>query len=65
MEKLNEIILEDSYRVYYGQLFVADGKIIRCDIMGTVADLKEKLNAKEIKNCDISSRYTNQLKKEK
>jgi hypothetical protein len=61
--KLNENILPDDYPVYGDYLYVCDGKVIRCDLMsGTVRDLKMdlrsyyKLEALEIKNCDIEGR---------
>jgi hypothetical protein len=54
--KLNENILEDGYPVYYDYAYVADDKVIRSDIQGTVADLKRIYKYKEIKNCDIINR---------
>ena len=61
--ELNEEVLPDDYPVYGDYLYVCDGKVIRCDLMsGTIADLKRdlrgfhKLEAKEIKNCDIDGR---------
>jgi hypothetical protein len=58
----SEFELEDTYRVYWDHLYVCDGKIIKSDIQGTVADLKRdlqthfKLEAKVITNCDIIGR---------
>lgn len=61
--ELNEALLPDDYPIYGDYLYVCDGKVIRCDLMsGTVRDLKRnlishyKLEAKEIKNCDIVGR---------
>lgn len=61
--ELNENLLADNYPVYGDYLYVVDGKVIRCDLMsGTIADLKRdlrnhyKLEAKEIRNCDIVGR---------
>ena len=61
--KLNEEILSDDYPVYGNHLYVCDGKVIRCDLMrGTVRDLKKdlrdffKVEAKEIRRCDIVGR---------
>ena len=60
---LNERVLPDDYPVHGDYLYICDGKIIRCDLMeGTILDLKMdlrkhyKLEAKEIKNCDIVER---------
>jgi len=62
-EKLNEEILPDDYPVHGNHLYVCDGKVIQCDLMeGTVAHLKRdlrshyKLEAKEIRRCDIEGR---------
>lgn len=54
--ELNEPILDDDYPVYWDYLYVADGKVVRSDIQGTVRGLKADLNAKEIRRCDISGR---------
>lgn len=61
--ELNEKVLLDNYPVYGNYLYVCDGKVVRCDLIkGTVKDLKKdlrsfyKLEAKEIKNCDIIGR---------
>ncbi len=63
MTELKEDILPDDYPVYGDYLYVCDGKVIRCDLMeGTIAELKRdlrrhyKLEAKEIRNCDIAGR---------
>lgn len=61
-EELEEPILDDDYPVYGNYLYVCDGKVIRSDVFGTVADLKRdlrsyyKLEANEIRKCDISGR---------
>ena len=61
--ELNENLLPDDYPIHGDYLYVCDGKVIRCDLMsGTVRDLKRdlrshyKLEALEIKNCDIVGR---------
>ncbi|MBI2124459.1 hypothetical protein HYT92_01580 [Candidatus Pacearchaeota archaeon] len=60
--ELNEHTLPDSYIVYPNYLYVCDGKVVRSDIEGTVADLKRdlrehfKLEAKEICSCDATGR---------
>lgn len=63
MAELKEEILPDDYPVYGDYLYVCDGKVVRCDLLeGTVADLKRdlrrfyKLEAKEIRRCDIVGR---------
>ncbi len=53
---LNEPVLDDDYLVYFGYLYVADGRVIESDIKGTVARLKVHLGATEIKRCDIVGR---------
>ncbi len=57
-EEPEEYPLEDNYRVYPDYFYVADGKVIRSDITGTVAELRLDLNrrgwpAQVITNCDI------------
>lgn len=60
--KLNETELENDYPVHWDYLYVCDGKVIKSDIQGTIADLKRdlrkhyKLEAKVITNCDIENR---------
>jgi hypothetical protein len=55
--ELNEEVLPDDYPVYADYLYVADGKVIRSDWHGvTVGFLKRKLDAKEIRRCDITGR---------
>lgn len=63
MNKLNERTLPDDYPVYGGYLYVADGKVVMCDLMeGTIKDLKRdlrsfyKMEAKVITTCDIAGR---------
>ena len=51
-----ENVLPDDYPVYWDYLYVADGKVIRSDIRGTVKELKHDLNAAEIRNCKIVER---------
>jgi hypothetical protein len=59
---LNETELENDYPVYWDYLYVCDGKVVKSDIQGTVADLKRdfrshyKLEAKVITTCDIEGR---------
>lgn len=61
-DKLNERELDDTYPVHIDYLYVCDGKVIRSDVQGTVADLKRdlrshyKLEAKIITTCDIEGR---------
>ncbi len=49
----SETILEDSANVFWDYVYIADNKIIRSNIQGTVKDLKRDLKAKEIRRCDI------------
>lgn len=59
---LNETELENDYPVYWDYLYVCDGKVVKSDIQGTVADLKRdlrshyKLESKVITTCDIEGR---------
>ncbi len=59
---LSENELENDYPVYWDYLYVCDGKVVKSDIQGTVADLKRdlrshrKLEAKIITTCDIEGR---------
>lgn len=53
---LDEPILPDDYPVYWDYLYVADERVIRSDIRGTIADLKRDIGAKEIRRCDIIGR---------
>jgi len=56
MSDLNEPILDDDYPVYGDYLYIADGKVIRSDVFGTVRDLKRDLKATEIRRCDMGGR---------
>lgn len=59
---LSETELPNDYPVYWDYLYVCDGKVVKSDIQGTVADLKRdlrshrKLEAKVITTCDIEGR---------
>jgi hypothetical protein len=62
MEKhiaLDEPILDDDYPVHFDYLYVADGKVIRSDIRGTVLQLKRITKSYEIRRCDITGRRKN------
>lgn len=67
MNEINERILPDDYPVYGDYLYVSDGKVIRSDVFGNIADLKRdlrsfyKLEAKVITNCDIQARKLGDL----
>lgn len=52
----NENILEDSHPVFWEYLYITDGKLALSSIQGTVADLKKKLGATEIRRCNILAR---------
>lgn len=61
MKTYNEQELPNDYPVHWDYLYVADGKVIRSDIQGTVADLKRDLRSlgiscNVITSCDISGR---------
>lgn len=56
-----EQILDDNHPVFWDYLYVADGKIVRSDVKGTVATLKRDLRtlgrkAKIITSCNIAMR---------
>lgn len=51
-----ETVLPDEYPVYCGYLYVADGTAVSSDIRGTAADLKNYLNARELRRCDFVQR---------
>jgi hypothetical protein len=59
---LNETELDNDYLVYWDYLYVCDGKVVKSDVQGNVADLKRdlrshyKLEAKVITTCDIEGR---------
>jgi hypothetical protein len=55
--ELNERVLEDDYPIFGDYLYVVDNDVYRSDWHGiTVAELKKKLNATTIMNCDIFGR---------
>lgn len=61
MPELNEPVLPDDYPIYAGYLYLADGKVITSDWHEiTVALLKRRLGAKEIRRCDIVGRHQRQ-----
>ena len=68
--ELNESPLPDSYLVYPDYLYVCDGKVIRSDIKGNVADLKRDLRehfglkAEQICSCDLSGKILESVIKE-
>lgn len=59
---LNERDLDSDYPVYWDYLYVVDGKVIKSDIQGTVADLKRDLRkhrgmkCESFTTCDIEGR---------
>ena len=52
----NEIVLPDDYPVYFDYFYVCDGEIVISDVQGTVKDLKNDLQCKEVKNCNLFER---------
>jgi hypothetical protein len=62
--KFNERELPDDYPVYFDYLYVADGKVVRSDVQGTIRDLRRDLrsigrSADVITSCDIAGRREN------
>jgi hypothetical protein len=60
----NEKILEDNYPVYFDYLYIADDKIVKSPIQGTIKDLKkilekDKISCKIMSSCDIVGRQIN------
>lgn len=52
-----ERMLPDDYPIYGDYLYVVDGEVYRSDYHGiTAGELKRRLGAKEIRNCDIYER---------
>lgn len=64
--QLNERELDDDFPVYLDYLYVADGRVIRSEIQGTVKALKYNLEknhnikANVITTCDILGRKEQQ-----
>lgn len=58
----DENILPDEYPVHWDYIYIADGKLIRSDIKGTVRDLKRDLKATEIRRCNIIARQEAAMK---
>lgn len=61
MANLQESELQNDHPVYWDYLYVADGKVIRSDVKGTIKDLKRDLktlgiSCEVITNCDIDGR---------
>jgi hypothetical protein len=55
--KLDEPILDDRDSVYADFMYVADGKVVLSDWHAiTVREFKIRINAKEIRRCDIYGR---------
>jgi len=55
-KQLQERVLDNDYPVYWDYIYVADGKVVRSDIQGTVSDLKRDLKAEVITTCDYFGR---------
>jgi hypothetical protein len=53
-----ETVCDDDYNVYFDYVYIADNKLIRSNIQGTVRDLKRDLGAKEIRRCEVIKRQT-------
>jgi hypothetical protein len=52
----NEIVVPNDYPIYLGYWYLVDGKPKRSHIAGTAWQLKEVLEAKEIRICDAVER---------
>ncbi len=52
----NEEVLPEDHFVGLDYVYIADGKIVKSTIEGTVRDLKRVLKAREIRNCSICDR---------
>lgn len=52
----NEEVLADDYPVYWGYLYVADGKVVESNIQGTVGRMKREEGYKEVRRCNIYAR---------
>jgi hypothetical protein len=52
----NEPVLQDDYPVYCDYFYVADGKVIRSPVEGTVHHLKRALGAFVIQRCNAVAR---------
>jgi hypothetical protein len=56
-EDLNEPILPDDYKMYGNYLYVVDGKVTKSDLHDvSVRIYKIRMNAKEVRRCDIFGR---------
>lgn len=54
---MKERVLEDDYPIYADYFYMVDGKVYRSDFHGiTASDLKRRLGASKITNCDIFGR---------
>lgn len=56
MKTLNEQELSNDYPVYWDYLYKADGRLIRSDVQGTVADLKRDLKSLGI-SCTVITNF--------
>ena len=53
----NETELPDDYPLYFGYLYIVDGKVVRAtEEKSTVAEWKRRKGCKSVKNCDIHAR---------
>jgi hypothetical protein len=51
-----EQLLDDSFIVFEGFIYLVDNRPQRSPITGTVEGLKRELSAHEVRRCDISGR---------
>lgn len=52
----NEQVLEDDYPVYAGYWYVLDGQPRQSTLTGTIADLKRRTGAQEVRRCNLVGR---------
>lgn len=52
----SETVLSDDYPIYIEHFYIIDGDIALSQIKGSVKDLKDRYNIKEIRRCDIVKR---------
>lgn len=52
----NEPILQNEYPVYLGYFYICDGEVQVAPMDGDVSTLKEILECREVRRCDIVAR---------
>ena len=49
----NEVVLEDSYLVHQGYVYIMDGVVRRSTINGDVGKLKVEMGVQKIRKCSL------------